>query len=222
MPQAVLEAQERKYKDPADPSLPSVKQCASGSPGASHGPRTSVGRAPGGPGGRDANESSPALALLPGRCAPAPLPLRLPHLVPLRSSPTSRRAPPPISSLASRKAETNFKNPVTRTYTTHANTLLQKRWESGERKKKEGKVKRPHSPAGRPPKLAKLAAPYPGGRRRQRRPPGGRDAVPREARRSAAGDEATGQGQVGWAPSLWRTEDPGSEGARRRCARWQP
>lgn len=101
---------------------------------------------------------------------------------------------------------------------THTHHFSRK--DGNEEKKKEGKVKRPHSPAGRPPKLAKLAAPYPGGRRRSL--PGGQDEVPREVRRSAAGDEARAPGQVGWVPFLRRSEDARTQRARRGCVQRQP
>lgn len=94
-------------------------------------------------------------------------------------------------------------------------------------KKREGKVERgplPGAPRARSRKLAKLAVPYPGGRRRwgpQGRP-GGRGADPRGAGRSPAGDEARARGPAGLAPCPWRGA-LGTRGPRahERGARWQ-
>lgn len=74
-------------------------------------------------------------------------------------------------------------------------------------------------PPAQPPKMTKLAAPYPGGQRR-RRPRGRRGADPRGAECSAAGDETRARGPAGWAscPRRWGRGDAGTEGARARRA----
>lgn len=177
-----------------------------------------AGRAmPGGP-GRPARGSSrsPPSSTEAAR-DPAPLPLRPPHLVPLRSSPTSRRVPPPLHP-AFRKAEI-FKNPVT-----HALTPGRGGGFGGEKWRREARS--PALPLARPPKLAKLAAPYPGGRRWRQRPRGGWGgprADPREAGCSAAGDEARAREPAGGAPCPRRaargTRGPGAHG---RGVRRQP
>lgn len=138
-----------------------------------------------------------------------PLPPRLLE-TPGLPSPSARHIwfhsgpPPPPGAFLPRSSPLSEKQRFLKTQShTHSHLGGGRGGEERRREKSRREARSLALPLARPPKLAKLAAPYPGGRRWRQRPRGGWGgprADPREAGCSAAGDEARAREPAGGAP----------------------